>query len=178
MSGGGIELFIGKYNNTCEEGFWAFFITYDNIISYQCSFCFTLENNILISCLQGSRNKDALQINKIITKASYGLRPTSLLIECIKILTNILNLNLAIGVHEKNQIRSNKSKGYHVDYKKIWLENGGELIKIKNHKYYLLKNNKKDIEEIPSNKRSMYKKRFSMLKNIENNLKEILNNTF
>lgn len=39
-----------------------------------------------------------------------------------------LKLDATLGVHEKNQIRSQKGedKGYFVDYQKIWLENGGE----------------------------------------------------
>lgn len=49
-----------------------------------------------------------------------------------------LKLDATLGVHEKNQIRSQKGedKGYFVDYQKIWLENGGKLVKINNHLYY------------------------------------------
>ncbi|EDO8586798.1 VirK family antimicrobial peptide resistance protein, partial [Campylobacter jejuni] len=80
------------------------------------------------------------------------------------------------GVHEKNQIRSQKGKekGYFVDYQKIWLENGGELIKINKHKYYKLHHSQKNLEEIPSQKRSMYKKRFAMLEEIKTNLDKTL----
>ncbi len=40
-----------------------------------------------------------------------------------------LKLDATLGVHEKNQIRSQKGedKGYFVDYQKIWLENGESL---------------------------------------------------
>lgn len=45
-------------------------------------------------------------------------------------LCEILKLQATLGVHEKNQIRSQKGKekGYFVDYQKIWLENGGESL--------------------------------------------------
>lgn len=50
-----------------------------------------------------------------------------------------LKLDATLGVHEKNQIRSQKGedKGYFVDYQKIWLENGGKLVKINNHIYIM-----------------------------------------
>ncbi|EKP6152386.1 VirK family antimicrobial peptide resistance protein, partial [Campylobacter jejuni] len=144
----------------------------------QCNFCFTLENNLLLSCIQGHKYKDfnILEINKILTKKCHGLRPVALLIECSKMLCEILKLQATLGVHEKNQIRSQKGKekGYFVDYQKIWLENGGELIKINKHKYYKLHHSQKNLEEIPSQKRSMYKKRFAMLEEIKTNLDKTL----
>lgn len=104
------------------------------------------------------------------------MRPVALLIECSKMLCEILKLQTTLGVHEKNQIRSQKGKekGYFVDYQKIWLENGGELIKINKHKYYKLYHSQKNLEEIPSQKRSMYKKRFAMLEEIKTNLDKTL----
>lgn len=156
------ELFLGYNYNVCEEGFWALSLRYQNAPIEQCCFCFTLDNKLLISCIQGYQYSDfnVLDINKIFTKKCYGLRPIALLIECIKMLCVSLKLDATLGVHEKNQIRSQKGKekGYFVDYQKIWLENGGKLVKINNHLYYELSHKRKNLEEIPSSKRSMYKK--------------------
>ncbi|QOW63335.1 VirK family antimicrobial peptide resistance protein [Campylobacter hepaticus] len=171
------KLFLGYNQHTFEEGFWAFFLKYKERIIIQCNFCFTLENNLLLSCIQGYQYKDfnVLAINKIFTKKYYGLRPIALLIECSKMLSQSLKLHATLGIHEKNQIRSQKGeeKGYFVNYQKIWLENGGELIKINKHKYYKLIYSQKNIEEIPSHKRSMYKKRFNLFEEIKQNLKQI-----
>ncbi|MBK1964018.1 VirK family antimicrobial peptide resistance protein [Campylobacter novaezeelandiae] len=172
------ELYLGNNHHVREEGLWAFSLRYQKHVIEQCCFCFTLENNLLISCIQGYKhaNFNTLDINKIFTKKCYGLRPIALLIECVKMLCKYLKLDITLGVYEKNQIRSHKgkNKGYFVDYKKIWLENGGKLIKINNHKYYKLLHEQKSLEEIPSNKRSMYKKRFIMLEEIRQNLNQIL----
>ncbi|HEF1579763.1 TPA: VirK family antimicrobial peptide resistance protein [Campylobacter coli] len=172
------ELFLGYNYNVCEEGFWAFFLKFKKYTILQCNFCFTLENNLLLSCIQGHKYKDfnILEINKILTKKCHGLRPVALLIECSKMLCEILKLQATLGVHEKNQIRSQKGKekGYFVDYQKIWLENGGKLIKINNHLYYELSHKRKNLEEIPSSKRSMYKKRFAMLEEIKQALDQSL----
>ncbi len=172
------ELFLGYNYNVCEEGFWAFSLKFKKYTILQCNFCFTLENNLLLSCIQGHKYKDfnILEINKILTKKCHGLRPVALLIECSKMLCEILKLQTTLGVHEKNQIRSQKGedKGYFVDYQKIWLENGGKLVKINNHLYYELSHKRKNLEEIPSSKRSMYKKRFAILEEIKQALDQSL----
>lgn len=173
-----IEIFLACNANSCEEGFWNIHIRYNTQNIYQISYCITPDNNLLIACVQGIKgNFEAMEINKILTKKCHGLRPSALLIECAKLLTKTLKLNLTLGIHENSQLRYGKSKdkGYFVDYKKIWLENGGELIKIKNHQYYKLSHSQKSLEEISSNKRSMYKKRFAMLEEIKQNLDQILN---
>ncbi|EAK9928349.1 VirK family antimicrobial peptide resistance protein [Campylobacter jejuni] len=174
------HIYLGYNHRVIEEGFWAFSLKYKEYTIQQCSFCFTLENNILIACIQGYKYQDfnILEINKILTKKSHGLRPASLLIECSKILCEVLQLNYTLGVHENNQMRSHKkeNKGYFVNYKKTWLENGGELIRLKKHKYYKLSITHKNIENIASHKRSMYKKRFNMLKDIKQNLNTLICN--
>ncbi|EFL6893390.1 DUF535 domain-containing protein [Campylobacter coli] len=64
----------------------------------QCCFCFTLDNKLLISCIQGYQYSDfnVLDINKIFTKKCYGLRPIALLIECIKMLCVSLKLDATL----------------------------------------------------------------------------------
>ncbi|HEG3991049.1 TPA: VirK family antimicrobial peptide resistance protein [Campylobacter coli] len=172
------ELYLGSNRHVSEEGFWALSLRYQNAPIEQCCFCFTLDNKLLISCIQGYQYSDfnVLDINKIFTKKCYGLRPIALLIECIKMLCVSLKLDATLGVHEKNQIRSQKGedKGYFVDYQKIWLENGGKLVKINNHLYYELSHKRKNLEEIPSSKRSMYKKRFAILEEIKQALDQSL----
>lgn len=172
------ELYLGSNRHVSKEGFWALSLRYQNAPIEQCCFCFTLDNKLLISCIQGYQYSDfnVLDINKIFTKKCYGLRPIALLIECIKMLCVSLKLDATLGVHEKNQIRSQKGedKGYFVDYQKIWLENGGKLVKINNHLYYELSHKRKNLEEIPSSKRSMYKKRFAILEEIKQALDQSL----
>ncbi len=172
-----IEIFLACNKNACEEGFWNINLCYNNKIVYQISYCISPNNDLLIACVQGIKSDfNAIEINKFLTKRCYGLRPNALLIECAKILTTVLKLNLTLGIYENNQLRYGKSKdkGYFVDYQKIWLENGGELIKINKHKYYKLSHFQKNLKEIPSQKRSMYKKRFALLEEIKQNLNTLL----
>lgn len=75
---------------------------------------------------------------------------------------------------KSNPFSKRKRKRLFCRLSKIWLENGGELIKINKHKYYKLHHSQKNLEEIPSQKRSMYKKRFAMLEEIKTNLDKTL----
>lgn len=176
--GEGIELLFGASLNSAE-GFWGFHIKVLNKIVYTLSFCFTPENELLITCVQGvsKDSQEALKINKLLTKQYYGLRPNALLIECAKILSKVLDLKATLGVFEKNQIQAVKGKkrGYLVDYQKIWLENGGILRTQNGYKCYVLSHDRKNLEEIASQKRSMYKKRFQVLNEIQSELTKVLN---
>lgn len=175
---GDVQLLFGA-SLIYEEGFWSFYIKAFDKIVYILSFCFTPENELLIARVQGNvkNSKEALEVNKFLTKQYYGLRPNALLIECAKILSEILGLKATLGVFEKNQVRAGKSKkrGYLVDYQKIWLENGGTLRTQNGYKCYVLSHKRKSLEEIASQKRSMYKKRFQILDEIRSELTKVLN---
>lgn len=94
------EIDLDQNYHVYEEGFWA--IKLNTQVILQASFCFTLQNNILIACIQDYKheNLDSLKINKICTNF-FGLRPIDLIIECIKILTKFLNCDTTLGIHEK-----------------------------------------------------------------------------
>ncbi|EIB14113.1 hypothetical protein cco96_02526 [Campylobacter coli H56] len=92
------ELYLGSNRHVSEEGFWALSLRYQKRTIEQCCFCFTLDNKLLISCIQGYQYSDfnVLDINKIFTKKCYGLRPIALLIECIKMLCVSLKLDATL----------------------------------------------------------------------------------
>lgn len=87
-----------------------------------------------------------------------------------------LKLDATLGVHEKikSALKKERIKAILLIIKKIWLENGGKLVKINNHLYYELSHKRKNLEEIPSSKRSMYKKRFAILEEIKQALDQSL----
>lgn len=168
------RLFLEKNPETSEEGFWAIVLRDKNGTRiYHASFTITPDNNLLIASIQGSREGNAIEEMKNLTKKLFGLRPPSFLIEVLKILTKVFDCNQTLGIFPSLQIRSTKGvkKGFYADYHKIWTESYGKAIKISNHWYYNLAHKQKSLEEISSNKRSMYKKRFEMFKQLE----ELLN---
>ena len=98
---------------------------------------------------------------KQLTKACHGLRPAYLMVEAMKNLTKILGYDKLLGIPQKYQNKSRlvQSKRYVVDYDTIFSEAGG-----KREDYWLLPlEDNRNLDEIPSKKRSMYRKRFAML---------------
>ncbi|PAF53454.1 hypothetical protein BKH42_05890 [Helicobacter sp. 13S00482-2] len=174
------KLFLEKNIETSEEGFWALVLRDKGETRiYQATFTITPDNNFLIASVQGSRESGANEEMKVLTKKLFGLRPSSFLIEVLKILTRAFGCNQTLGISPSLQIRSTKGlkKGFYADYDRIWLESYGELITVSGHHYYCLAHKQKSIEEVSSNKRLMYKRRFEMLRQIEDVCNEKFKNS-
>ena len=95
------------------------------------------------------------------------------MVEAMKALTLTLGYKTLLGIPQKYQNKSRliQSKRYVVDYDAIFQESAGKL-----GKYWTLPLNfeTKSLEEIPSKKRSMYRKRYAMLDNLLANMQSIL----
>ncbi|PAF48426.1 hypothetical protein BKH46_00490 [Helicobacter sp. 12S02634-8] len=136
--------YFGKNTNANEEGFWALALRNPSGESiYQATFCFMPEKNLLIASIQGGGGRASAHREdeiRLLTKKCFGLRPSALLIEALKILTKVLKCNQTLGISSKLQIRSNRGlhKGYYADYDKTWQEAYGELVCIGRHCYYQL----------------------------------------
>ncbi|PJG84715.1 VirK/YbjX family protein [Conservatibacter flavescens] len=157
------------------EGFWALEL-YDISIE-QCVYVLTFANvddAFLIGSIQGPNFDGSKELVKKLTKACHGLRPAYLLIESMKALTMTLNVKQLLGIPHQYQNKSRviQSKRYVVNYDEMFKESAGVK-----HKYWELPTyfNIKDIETIASNKRSMYRKRYAMLTDIQQRMMMLMN---
>ena len=109
---------------------------------------------------------------KQLTKSCHGLRPAYLMVETMKLLTKILGYDKLLGIPQKYQNKSRfiQSKQYTVDYDAIFGESGGEL---KDY-WELPLEMDRNLDDIPSKKRSMYRKRYAMLDEITLTIKDTL----
>lgn len=171
----GIKI-VFKVNGTFEEGFFALEIKTEETRIYGASFCLIPEGEkaaLLIASLQGlSQGEKTREMIKTITKQCFGLRPQMLLIEVMRLLLQSKGYTALFGIPQMLQVRyapfGNK-KGYFADYDTIWEECGG----VKQGRYFnIAQERRKLLEEIPSQKRSMYKKRFAFLDALELALNE------
>lgn len=165
-----------KINGTFEEGFFALEIKTERIRIYGTSFCFIPEKAntaLLIASLQGlSQGEKIKEMIRLVTKQCFGLRPQILLVELMRLVLQYKGYSALLGIPQILQVRyapfGNK-KGYFVDYDAIWEECGG----VKQGRYFdLTQEKRKSLEEIPSQKRSMYKKRFAFLEELELSLNQ------
>lgn len=162
---------VFKVNGTFEEGFFALEIKMEEMRIYGVSFCFLPDGEntaLLIPSLQGlSQGDKTKEIIKVITKQSFGLRPSMLLVEVMRFVMQYKKCSTLFGIAQKLQTRYaplGHKKGYFVDYDAMWQECGG----VRRGRYFdITQEKRKSLDEIPSQKRSMYKKRFAFLDELQ-----------
>ena len=170
----GFEIYLNINEHQAMEGYWALELRYKptNQLVYLLTFG-KLEKALLIAVIQGPNFEGSKEVVKTLTKRCYGLRPAYLMVETMKALTLTLGYKTLLGIPQKYQNKSRliQSKRYVVDYDAIFQESAGKL-----GKYWTLPLNfeTKSLEEIPSKKRSMYRKRYAMLDNLLASMKSVL----
>lgn len=168
------EIRLNINEQQAMEGFWALELrhTPNNQLVYLLTFG-KLEQGLLIAVIQGPNFDGSKELVKQLTKKCHGLRPAYLMVEAMKALTATLGFSTLLGIPHKYQNKSRfvQSKRYVVDYDAIFAESGGSA-----GDYWQLPTTleAKSMEEIPSNKRSMYRKRYAMLAELQATMQEKL----
>ncbi|WGE91842.1 VirK/YbjX family protein [Actinobacillus genomosp. 1] len=166
-----IRLNINEYQ--AMEGFWALELRQKS--SRQVVYLLTfgkIAQSLLIGVIQGANTENAKDLVKYLTKQCHGLRPAYLLIEVMKLLADTLGYSL-LGIPHKYQNKSRfiQSKRYTVNYDTLFKESGG----LRQEYWQLPLTLDKDLTDVPSNKRSMYRKRFEMLEKLADVIHQIFN---
>lgn len=151
-----------------HEGFWALSIKDEQQLPIaNLSFGFLNPNAILIASVQGIKDdqRNILELNKRVTKESFGIRPQNLLVACMQALCQSWQIQNLIGIDPKNQVKrkiNTARQGFRFDYVGFWTELGAS----KNFSgYWTLPTAlpMRNLDEIPSHKRSQYRKRNDLL---------------
>lgn len=154
------------------EGFFSINLQKGNERLYDASFALFEPNQLLIASIQGKKGDTAAEEIKWATKQLHGIRPAFLLVYIFKMLCEIKQFQL-LGIPKKHQAkyRFNDFSRLLFDYDAFWAENGGAL----KQNYWYIPNTieRKSMDDIPSKKRSMYKKRYEMLDNIKQSLTQL-----
>ena len=155
------------------EGYWALELRYkpDNQLIYLLTFG-KLADALLIAVVQGPNFDGSKELVKQLTKSCHGLRPAYLMVEVMKMLTGILGYQRLFGIPQKYQNKSRlvQSKRYVVDYDAIFAESGGQLADY----WQLPLQSSRNLDDIPSKKRSMYRKRYAMLDEFAERMAQLL----
>jgi len=124
-----------------------------------------------IGGIQGVSLVNIMQLYKQITKSLHGMRPRDFLINVLKILCLQIGVEEILAISNKNRHHNHKyfSNYDHddalTDYDKAWIEQGFE--KSLNGFYSTKVNiNRRPLTDLPSKKRSMYRKRYALLDEI------------
>lgn len=128
----------------------------------------------VIGGVQGRNRDDALDLYRDLTKALYGLRPRDLLLEAIRIFSQMVGGSRILAIsdgyrHHRHPYFGQKS--FPTDYDAIWADRGGVPV---DEYFYALPAEKvrRDFETIKPKKRSLYRKRFEFLDRLESRIGE------
>jgi uncharacterized protein VirK/YbjX len=122
---------------------------------------------------QGVSSERSLAIFKELTKEFEGLRPRSLLVETLKMIGNRLHISRLLAVADENRHHHHKYFGathpakLSANYNEIWIEHGGVPSTVVGFYEIPLAPHRKDVAEIPARKRAMYRRRYAILTQIE-----------
>lgn len=129
---------------------------------------------IVVGGIQGSLNSSDLIRN--LTKKIHGLRPRNLLIFALRAIAGAIGADKIIAIcekeHEDNCSRTSRDGEFQAQYNTYWEEEGGIAKGI----WFEIPVNetRKTYEEISSNKRSMYNKRYAMMDSLSETIKTTL----
>lgn len=100
------------------------------------------------------------------TKAAFGLRPRDLLVEIAKLFFSSIGVVEILAVSDSAHVQRSLTRRFAVSYDEIWQERGGTP---NGDGFYVLPLGRavKAIEDVPSKKRSLYRKRSELLMQVE-----------
>ena len=149
---------------------------------YSLAFSFAFEDDMKIAtigAIQGVDTEGILDDYKDMTKALHGMRPRDFLVEVFRIFSRCVGLTRICAVDDaKRQHRSSyfgaaDSKTFFMNYNDIWIERGG--VKGNEDFYDLsMETPMKNLEEVASKKRAMYRRRYELLQSIEQRMQVTL----
>ncbi|MEL0580162.1 VirK/YbjX family protein [Pectobacterium punjabense] len=144
----------------------------DNMLS-EISFtlCYRFnECSLIIGGLQGPNIQDAQQRIHKATKDFHGIFPKRIVLEALLLLSQLMNVQSVYAVtneaHVYQSLRYNKRKKHmHADYDSLWEMSGGCRTADGYYKLPLIIQ-RKNIDDIASKKRSEYRRRYSLIDDI------------
>ena len=175
-----LEMFFR--NGEILEGSMTLALCLDGEFVYHINFWCAQEGEkqvLYIGCHQGS--KHGLEVNKELTKAFFGYRPKNFILYALRILAKELAVDELravsnYGFYANNHIRKNRK--LLVSYDKFWKECGGEIMADQRFFTLPLIEPRKTMEEVPTRKRAVYRKRFAFLDALEEDLQKTLQKNF
>ena len=165
-----------------REGLLAINLFLQDTRIYSLAFSFAFEQSEIVAYIGGLQGVDAEGIMgdyKELTKALHGMRPRDFLVESLRIFCRCTGVARIYAVSdEKRHHRSSyfgdiKSEKLFLNYNDVWAERGGEQ---GTGDFFMLgvETPMRRLDEIPSKKRSMYRRRYELLQLVEERMQASL----
>ncbi|EJP30278.1 PF04393 family protein [Selenomonas sp. FOBRC9] len=156
-----------------KEGLLSVIMDVDGVHLYQIIFWLDLRDGepvLVIGAMQGPNTDDAQDFVREMTKRAHRFRTKNLILFITQVVARALGVRhiFAVsnaGYYANNHVR--RDRKLKTDFGAFWEEVGGHLTE--DHRFYELPLtlHRKTIEEIPTRKRAVYRRRFRMLDEID-----------
>lgn len=170
----GLRVVLDQPRWFMREGGLTLNLFVDDFRAYSLAFSFSTSPgggiDCLIGSLQGRNSDEALALYRDLTKAAHGLRPRDFLIEICRMLCRHWKVERLLGVRDEHRHHRHRFFGGKTiapqDYDAIWEDRGGRIEGA--HFYQLpLGAERRSEDEIKPNKRSLYRRRYRFLDELE-----------
>ena len=156
----------------------------NNVRIFSLAFSFAHESGSVVAyvgAMQGRSIEGLLDTYRDITKALHGMRPRDFLFELFRAFCRSRGVTKIFAVsdasrHHRSAYFGSKAKNGELtlNYDEIWIERGG-VIECSDFYTFNVAPHIKSLEEIPSKKRSMYRRRYEFLEATEARMQEVCN---
>lgn len=168
-----------------REGLLALGLFCGNHRAYSLAFSLYREGGdagIFIGGLQGRSTEGALERYKALTKDFHGMRPRDLLLDCLRMLAPALHARRILAVADDHRyvhdpLFSGNADAHHADYDQFWLERDGIRV-APSHFELPLAPSLRSLDDVPSRKRSQYRRRNEMLEELQEQVRTLPTDAF
>jgi len=163
-----------------REGEIEFQLNWDGKIIYTltCSFVqLDVGLALKVAKIQGSSLDSAKDLIKDLTKASYGARPQTLLLEAAKNFAFVIGCKAIVLVGNNNRVALNplRRRRISADYDGVWVEHGAMPLSNGDFQITKLEDDYLNaLSEVASHKRSMYRNRYKLFEDINSQIKSAI----
>ena len=179
----GLRVIMDQPKWLMREGLLVVNLFMADVRIYSLAFSFALEDDqvvVHIGAVQGVDTEGILEEYKTLTKALHGMRPRDFLLEVFRTLCRCAGVAKIYAVDDaKRQQRSSyfgaaKANSLFMDYNDIWVERGAIR---HNDEFFILSLDTpmKNLDEVASKKRAMFRRRYELLHSIEQQISGVLN---
>lgn len=130
-----------------------------------------------IGAMQGPNMTHARDMVKLVTKACHGCRTKNMAVYIAQIIARRLRLHHIYAVTNEGYYANNHlriDRKLKTDFSEFWQESGGWRTTDARFMELPLTEKRKAMEEVPTRKRAVYRRRFAMLDEIDGEITEVL----
>lgn len=176
-----LSIIIDRPDWFIREGELAINLFTGEVRVFSLAFSFSQQDNLVIAYIGGIQGRSISKINdkyRDMTKTLYGMRPRDFLVEVFRMFCRHIGVSTILAVtdsgrHHRSNYFGLRNDKVSLNYDEVWRERGG--IKRDDNFFALdIHTPFRAIDDIPSNKRSMYRHRYDLIRSIDSDLDSVI----